>query len=333
MRKVTLFLYLLCAVSLVSGVSFAADPLIKTPVTIVWGSGSLGSTTQMVATAIGTVVSKYEPNLKISVQTTGGNTENARLLRAKKIDVAHSSEGYTAANALGPFKGEDKIEMWGLFALYSNETVICVLKDSPIKKVEDLEGKRLAGGPPGAGLANNTKDILRGYGLTDKVRVTNLGYNESVDALKDGVVDAMVNYASEGFPSPSFAQLDQTAEYRLIPIDPEIMKKVYEENPDKGPSVIKPGTLKAVKEDVPVLATFSIEWADSRMSDEVAYAIVKTMYEHTDELSTYHKLAGTIKLENALRGFSTNKYLHPGAAKYYKERGILPDTVKVGIRK
>jgi hypothetical protein len=304
----------------------------NTITTLKWGTASLGSTAQMVGSAIGTVINSYEPNLKITVQTTGGATENPRSMYNKQLDICHVNDPHSASNGIGPFEGEPKVELWALFTMYPNEIVFVTLEDSPIKSVADFVDKRISTGPPGSGTSQNTKAIITEYGIWDKIKNSNLGYNESVDALKDGTVDAIALYSNFGTPSPAMAQLDQSTDYKLVEMDEKILEAVYEKYPDYGPMPVKAGSYKAAKEDFYTLASFSSEMADSRMSDEVAYTFVKNIYEHLDELAKYHAMCQNFSLETALSGVPKGVPVHPGAAKYYQEKGVWRDDLTIGVR-
>jgi uncharacterized protein len=305
----------------------------KSVTTIVWGTSSLGSTGQMVGSAIGSVINNNEPSLKVSVQATGGATENPRLLTRKQIDIAHVNNPYDAAHSLGTYKGEPPVQLWALFQMYSNEYIICVLEDSPIKSIKDLVGKKVSTGPPGSGTKLMSETVLKAYGMYDKIKASYLGYNESVDALKDGVVDAIAQYTSVGITNPSLEQLNQTTKFRVLPMDNDILQSAYDTNPDYAPITIPANSISAIKKDFLTLASFSTEFADSRMSDEVAYTIVKTIYEHLPELGKYHQLAGRMSVKTGLIGVPKGMPVHPGAAKYYKEKGAWRNDLIVGVRK
>jgi TRAP transporter TAXI family solute receptor len=191
------------------------------------GYTSMGSTAQMMGSAISTVVNNHVPNLKLTVQATGGATENPRTMAQKLLDICHVNDAYSAYNGVGPFNGEKPVELWGLFPLYPTEFLICVLEDSSIQSVEDLVGKKVSTGPPGSGTSQTLKAVLGAYGIFDKIKNSNLGYNESVDAFKDGTVDAIAMYSNYGIPSPALAQLDQTTKYRYLPLDDAVLEKVY----------------------------------------------------------------------------------------------------------
>jgi len=341
-KKVTLLSVLLVVALLIGCSSSTPAPAesstgssgdANTITTLKWGTASLGSTAQMVGSAIATVINANEPNLKITVQTTGGATENPRSMYNKQIDICHVNDPYSATNGVGPFEGEPKVELWALFTMYPNEIVFLTLADSPINSIPDFEGKRISTGPPGSGTSQNTKAILTEYGVWDKIKNTNLGYNESVDALKDGTVDAIALYSNYGTPSPAMAQLDQTTDYKIVEMDEKILQAVYEKYPDYGPMPVKAGSYKAAKKDFTTFSSFSTEWADSRMSDEAAYAFVKNIYEHLDELAKFHVMCANFSLDNALSGVPKGVPVHPGAAKYFKEKGIWRDDLIIGVRK
>lgn len=298
---------------------------------LTWGAASLGSNAQVIGTAVSDIVGSETDDIQISVQATGGSTENPRLMGGGEIDIAHATEAYNASNAIGNFEGEDPVELWALFTMYSNEFVWLVLEDSSIQSVEDLAGKNVSMGPPGSGTAVMSDVIIETYDI--EVKESNLGYNEAIDALKDGVVDAVANFSSAGIPSPSLEQLDQTTAYRVLPMDIEVLEIAYQNYPDYASATIPKDSFKGIEEDFETFASFSIEYADSRMSDDVAYKIVKTLYENADRLGSYHQLAGTMSIDNALNGIAKGVPVHPGAAKYYKEVGVWKDSLEEGVRK
>ena len=333
-RKSILPLFTMLCLTLSVSLGFHPPVLAaEQPVTIVWGSASLGSNAQMVASAIGSVINNNEPSLRVSVQATGGATENPRLLAQQQLDIAHLNNPYDASHGKGAYSGEGPIELWALFNMYSNEYVICVLEDSPIKSIEDLAGKKMSIGPPGSGTKNMSHALLTTYGIYDKIKKSNLGYSASVEALKDGVVDAMAQYVSAAsIPNSALQQLDLATKYRVLPMDPQMLDKVFEHTPDFAANDIQPQALKALTKPLPSFAVFSSEFANSKMSDETAYKLVKTLYENLPELAKYHQLAAKMKLENALKGIPKGVPVHPGAAKYYKEKGVWRDDLTIGMR-
>ncbi|MDO5298289.1 MAG: TAXI family TRAP transporter solute-binding subunit [Clostridia bacterium] len=297
-----------------------------------WGVASLGSSAQMVASAIATVVTEHYPQLSISVQATAGSSENIRLIRNDEIDIANVNDAYNAATAQGAYEGEPETTLWALFNMYENAYVVCVLEDSPIQSMDDLVGKRVNLGPAGSGVYNAAAAMFESYGLLDQITVTTYSYTDANDQLKQGSIDALVGLISGEVPSTALAELDNGTAIRVIPTESERLQSAYEKYPDYADGKIHAGCINAVKEDMQVMAGFTIEYADERMSDEVAYAIVKTVYENVDQLSTYHQIASTLSVDTALNGIPAIVKVHPGAAKYFKEIGIWREDLEVAER-
>lgn len=299
---------------------------------LVWGVASLGSSAQMVASAISTVVTKYNPNIKISVQATAGSNENVRLLKEKGIGIANVNDAYNAAFSKGAYEGEEPAELWGLFNMYSNAYVVCVPAESDIKTLNDLVGKKVSLGPSGSGVYQAGYAMFEAHNLIDKIKIETLGYNDANDALKDGTIDALVGLISGEIPSPALAQLDTSTKIRVLDIDQTLMKNAYDKYPDFSDGTLPAGCISAITQEMHVMTGYTAEFADSNMSDEVAYQFVKAIYEHVDELGTYHQIAGKLSAKTALAGLPAEVPVHPGAAKYYKEIGAWRDDLKVATR-
>ena len=325
-------LFLLAATFFISGGGDNGQDQGPQPRTIIWATAPLGGAAFVVVSAIASVVERHEPGLRITVQATQGSDENPRLMRDRRIDICHTTSANDAFTASGAFTGEPPVSsLQTLFSMYSNEQFICVLYDSHIRTMEDLVGARIVTGPPGSGGHQMAMGILEAYDLADRVRIINLGYPEGADALKDGTVDALSLFTSGSIAPAALAQLDQSANIRLIPMDQSILRRSFERYPDLGPTVNRRGSLRALPdEDFHGLGTFSIQYADERMSEETAYLLLKTIFENLEELITYHRLTENITLDTALEGASKQIPVHPGAARFFKEKGVWIDGFTVG---
>ena len=312
------------------------DPAASTPAAggtkdVVWATASLGGTIQMVATAIATVVNKYESDLKITIQATGGSVENVRLFRGNEADIIHTTEAVNGFRGTGSFQGEEPLtKLQTLFKAYGNETVALVLDGSPLTDTYQLEGKKVCIGPTGSGISQQATAYLKAIGLYDKCDVLNISYNDSVDALKDGTIDVLFAFTSGQMPNSYLTQLQTTAKVRALPLDTSVFEAIFKDCPDFAAAVLPVGSLDCITEEYKTFASYSIEYVDSRMSEDVAYRIVKNIYEHGDELTVYNKSCSALKLENAMDGMPLEIPVHPGAAKYFKEKGVWNDAYKVG---
>jgi len=299
---------------------------------IAWSSVGLGGSAHMLLSAIGAVINRAEPSLKITVQPTGGSVENPRLMRDKVIDICHTVHGYNAFYGKGPFEGEEPLDsIMFLFTLYENASYFVTMEDSGINSINDLKGKTVSFWTMGSAARIWAETILDAYGILDQVEATYPGGNAQYDFLRDGSIDAAISYSSGNIPAPSLYQADQMMDLRFLKIDEGKLKKIIE---DKytwfGITKITADSLKNLDEDVIALADYSCQYADSRLSEEDAYKIVKTIYESIDEIKTYHKLGSTLSPETALDGCHSDIPVHPGAVKYYKEIGVWRDDLKVG---
>lgn len=300
--------------------------------TLRWGTASLGSNAQVVATAIGDVINNQDLDFNVSVQATGGGVENPRLIHDGQLEIAHANEAYSAMNSEGAFEGEEPIELWTLFSMYSNPVIYLAPKDSSLEAVGDLPGHNVSIGPPGSGTNNMTTALFNAYGILDDINESTLGYNASVDALRDGTVDAIALFTSSGLLSPAMEQLEQTTDYKVLSIDESVLDDVFEEHPDYAAATVDADSLEGLSEDMESLASYSIEYADSSMSDETAYEIVQALYENSGQLAEYSQLAGTMSIETALDGIADGVPVHPGAAKYYQEQEVWSDDLTIGER-
>lgn len=296
----------------------------------IWGSASMGGSAQMVITAIGTLINDKDPYLNINVQSTGGSMENPRLLRAGVIDIAHTGEPYNAYNGLGRFAEDGKMpgDTMVLMKTYAAGMFFVVKSDSPIKTIDDMKGKSLYLGPPGGAVDQIMRLLEEGYGITEEnTKFVMMGYSESIDALKDGTVDAAVVQSAGSQPASVTSQLDETCDVRPVAFSEEVLKELNSNYPDYGYYILKAGTLKNQTEDIPVTCTWNTQLCNSRLSEQAAYEICKLTFENIPELATAHSLCGELDKNDPLYGVPMDIPIHPGAARYYEEIGVLGDHI------
>ena len=301
---------------------------------ITWSSVPIGSSAYMLLSAIGAVLNTHEPSLKITVQPTGGSMENPRLMRDGVVDVCHTTMGYNAFHGLADFKEDGPLEdLMFLFTLYENEVFFVTKADSDIYTIEDLAGKNVSFVSFGSAARSWSQVILEAYGVLDKVTPQYPGTADMFDMLNEGAIDATMTYSSGNIPSPVLYQADTTMKLRFLVLDRSLLEKALEKYSWYGIGSITADTLNCIDEDMLTLADYSSQYADSRMSEEVAYKIIKGIYENNNEIATYHELGKALKLEKALDGCHPDTPVHPGAAKYYKEMGVWRENLKVGTLK
>lgn len=293
-----------------------------------WGSAGPGTGANVTVEAMVRIVEKYENTLKISPQATAGSTENVRLLASGDLDmgIAQGNVAWKAFNGDKPFN--KAVPLLALFSPYVNHQFLITRKGTGIKTLYDLEGKRVSIGPPGSGGARTCKKIFDVLGI--KVNSSYLGYADGGRALSDGRVDATLGLGIGGQPSDALLELDNMLnDLVFIPFTEEEYQKVKATDYTTGRRKIDKKYLRNLKEDLYTHSLDLVHYATPRMDETTAYKIVKTIFDHYQELGKYHALGKLITPETALDYFGGIP-MHPGAAKYFKEKGLWRDDLKIG---
>ncbi|MDT8903728.1 TAXI family TRAP transporter solute-binding subunit [Anaeroselena agilis] len=275
--------------------------------------------------AMAQIFSKNIPNVKASAQATAGTPQNVLLMQKKEAEIAFAQNGvtYYAYNGKGMFNGKPVKNLRGISHLYPNVMHIVVRADSDIKSIKDLKDKRFVPGAVGSATEINSKEILGLYGLDYKdkknVKADYLGYSEAAEALKDGRVDGIL--IAGGLPTAAVLDAASSVKIRILSLEPDMLAKLTKEMPWYYEIKIPKGTYIGQTEDVTTVAVANILICRDDLSTDLVYNITKTLYEKHSDLVAAHSAAKAMKLEMATKGMTVP--LHPGAEKYYKEKGII----------
>jgi TRAP transporter TAXI family solute receptor len=195
-----------------------------------------------------------------------------------------------------------------------------VKKDAGINRIDDIKGKRVGTGAPGADMAI-VQHILQGYGLEIEkdYKPMWLSFSEQVKALKDGHLD--VAFIHVAIPNAGIMDLVFTHDIRFLSMDKEIAEKVCEKHRYYYPDVIPANSYKDQAQDVLTLGNNGGLFTHKDVSADLVYRIMEVLYDHNDELAAVHKAGNAWIPQNAMRGIIVP--FHPGAEKCLKERGIL----------
>jgi TRAP transporter TAXI family solute receptor len=293
----------------------------KEPVLITIVTGGSSGPYFALGGAVAKLFNENIPGAKASVQSTGASAVNCTLLGEKKAELAFAmndvvSYAYTGTEV---FKDKGAVKnLRGMAALYPNYVQLIALEKSGIKSVADLKGKRVGVGAPGSGTEVNARQVLEAYGITYKdIKPDYLSYAESIEQMKNGSVDAA--FQTSGLPNSTILDLCTTHDVRIIPIEPKTVEKLAEKYPFYT-SVSIPGGTYDNKEDVPTAAVTSILVVRDDMPEDLVYNMTKIVFENLGDLVSTHSAAKDIKLEKAKKGIPVP--LHPGAEKYFKEKGV-----------
>lgn len=258
-------------------------------------------------------------------QSSGGSVANVEAIRAGTLE-----SGLVQADiAFWAYKGEHifrrkgkKVEKLRAIAnLYPEAVHLVVRKDAKIAKVQDLRGKRVSLGPKDSGTRVDAEIILRAFGLTTKsFKAQYLGPGPSADALREGKLDAIFLVA--GPPAQAIVTLAGSTEIALVPIAGKRVERLRKRYPFFSGGIIPAGAYKNA-DDIETL-TVGAQWVVSAdVPEELVHAITRALWHQNARrvLDDGHPEGRNIKLETALKGLGVP--LHPGAARYYREVGVL----------
>lgn len=258
---------------------------------------------------------------RTQVQATKASVENLNLLQQGKGEigfslgdsVAMAVEGNKEAGFPGPL---DKLR--GIAAIYPNYIQIVASQESGIKSLADLKGKSLSVGAPASGTELNARAIFAAAGMSyeDLGKIEYLPFAESVELIKNRQLDATLQ--SAGLGVASIRDLATSVPISVVAVPKAEVEKI---GAPYMSVVIPAGTYEGQTADVETAAVGNFLVTHSGVSDETAYQMTKLLFENLDKLSAAHAAAKAIDPAKALDGMPVP--LHPGAERYYREKGLL----------
>ena len=269
-----------------------------------------------------------EMGYKTSATATGATAENINAILTGKgeMAIAMSDSVIQAVEAFGAYQGKPKAEnLRAMMGLWPNVCQIVTTKDSGITKFTDLKGKRVGVGAPNSGVELNARMMFEAHGMTYKdAKVDYLSYGEAIDQIKNGQCD--VAFVTSGLGNATIKELGTAKEIVFVPVEGEALKKLTAKYPFYVEWKI-PKETYGTKVDTTTAAVMNIMLVSKNLSDDVVYDLLDGIYSQKglETIGASHATAKReIKPETALRGITgTSVKLHPGAEKYYKEKGML----------
>jgi TRAP transporter TAXI family solute receptor len=287
-------------------------------------TGGTGGVYYPMGGGLAAVLSKYVPGMQATAEVTGGSVDNLKLIASGKPYVAFtmSDAAQDALKGEDKFKG-NKVNVRTLAVLYPNRMHLVALDGKGINKFSDLKGKRVSTGSPGSATEVMAFRLIEAAGMDkDKdLKRERLGAAESVNAMKDGKIDAF--FWVGGLPTAAVSDLANTPGTKIKMIDhadlvPAMNKKygnLYVQD------VIPKTTYKGMDTDNHQATVQNILVAADSMDEKTAYNIVKAVFDHKPDIVAVHKEAENIKMENQKKDATPIPW-HPGAMKYFAEKGI-----------
>ena len=276
--------------------------------------------------AFGNVLAQYiTNNSDVAVTAIAGNGSAANI---DLLDIGDAQLGFVqndvanyAMNGIRIYEGAPIDTFTAIAALY-DETVQLITCDPDIKSVADLKGKNVSIGSQGSGVYFNALDFLEAYDMTlDDITPQYQSFGDSAESLKDGKIDAA--FVVAGAPTPAVVDLCTTKGAYLVSLDDEHVEKLMGISGAYSKTLIPGGTYEGIDEDVVTVGVKATIIANEDVTEDEAYAIVSTICEGKDAITEAHAKGAELDLEYAS---TCGLPYHPGAAKYFAEKGIEVQT-------
>ena len=301
----------------IGSVGWAAD------VRLAIGTASTGGTWYPLGGGVGAMINKYVKGYQAAAHPSGASIENIRASHEEAGRTLPFHAGYRLPGLTRAWRHlrAKRPRIFGVSCpptpLTSSSLRWPVV---PIKTIKDLKGKKVAVGAPGSGTEAMARYVLKVYGLTyDDIDEQFLSATESAEAIKDGNIDAVIT--TLGTPAPALMDLATQRNIRFLDIEPDVAEKINKEFPAYFPTTIPANTYKNQDKPHHTLAWMGLFVVHKDMSEQLAYDILKAVFEHKDELDKIHAQFKGITLENAVKGMPIP--WHSGSVKFFKEKGVL----------
>ncbi len=264
-------------------------------------------------------------DLKCTAPSTGGSVANINAIEAGDQDmgVAQSDMQYKALNGEDPWSGKPFEKERAVFSVHPEPVTIVARSDAGIDSFDDLKGKRVNVGNPGSGQRETMQVILdaKGWTMDDFSLASELKSAEQSAALCDNKVDAIV--FTVGHPNGSIQEATTSCDAKLIPLTGPEIDKLVEDNSYYSKATIPGGMYTGTPDDTETFGVRATFVTSADVPEDVVYEVTKAVFDNFDRFKGLHPAFANLTPEEMVsQGLSAP--LHPGAEKYYKEKGWLP---------
>lgn len=314
--------YIVLALVVVFILSIALTGCAPQKTNLILATGGTSGTYYPFGGAMAQIFNSKVANMNVTAQSTGASVENLKLIGKKEAELAIVQNDTTdyAYKGLENFK-DGKIEnVRAIATLYPEVIQIVASTDSGINTLTDIKSKKFSVGAPGSGVEANARQIFQVLGMTYNDFTANyLSFSESSDSFKDNHIDGFL--FTSGIPNAAIQDITATSELKFVSISDDTIKTLIEKYPFYTEYVIPAGTYKGQNQDVKTVAVNATLVVGAEVSEKVVYDLTKALFENQADLATAHAKGKALSLESAVTGISVP--FHPGAEKYYKEKGAI----------
>ncbi|OZI25034.1 MULTISPECIES: TAXI family TRAP transporter solute-binding subunit [Bordetella] len=263
--------------------------------------------------------------IRCSVESTGGSVFNVNTIKAGELDlgVVQSDVGYNAFNGVGQFKDAGKFDkLRSVFSIHPEPFTVVARKEANIKSFEDFKGKRFNVGNPGSGTRASMEELLAtmGWTMKDFALASELRPDEHGSALCDGKIDGF--FYGVGHPSANIQDPTTTCGAQLVSLTGPAVDKLVDKYPYYAHATIPGGLYPSNPNDTNTYGVTATFVTSADVPDEAVYTVVKAVFDNLDDFKKLHPAFAHLKAEDMVKN-GLSAPLHPGAEKYFKEKGLL----------
>ena len=290
------------------------------------GTGGQTGVYYVVGQSICKLVNRSSKDIKCTAPSTGGSVANLNAIENGEQDmgVAQSDWQYHAYNGDTPdkFPNGAMKDLRAVFSVHPEPFTVVARRDSGIKTFADLKGKRVNVGNPGSG-ARGTMEVVMaalGWQMSDFKLAAELKSSEQASALCDNKIDAIV--FTVGHPSGTIKEATTSCDSILVPVTGPAIDKLVSDNAYYAKATIPGGTYEGTDEDVETFGVGATFVSSTKTDENTIYAVVKAVFENFDRFKKLHPAFANLDEKKMITN-NLSAPLHPGAVKYYKERGWM----------
>jgi hypothetical protein len=293
-------------------------------------TGGTGGTYYPLGGLLAQALTDRVPDIIVTGQAGNASVANCNLIKDHQIESAfvQNNVAYSAYEGKDQFAGKPVKNLRGIASLYPETIQIVARGDSGIKSLKDVKGKKLVPGDRGSGTEVDTLNVLAAHGLTykDFSGVDWLSFSGAAQRLQDKQTD--VTFTTAGWPTAAITELAMSTNIVLVPIEEAMIDKLTKTHAFYSKVVIPKETYKGMTADVATITTMAQWVVDEKVPEEVVYHLTKALWEKgkdglsgADVMAKVHAKGKDVQLKTALSGMAIP--LHAGAAKYYREKGLI----------
>jgi TRAP transporter TAXI family solute receptor len=289
------------------------------PVSLTIVTGGPGGSFYPLGLELSRLYTRRVPGVTTRIET-GGSGENVQAIEDGHAQMAFSQAdvAYTAYRRGTDARPQPHTQLRGIAVLWQNTLQLLVPRTSPVREPSGLQGRHVSVGTRGSGSETLSRIVLESYGLSyGDIQPEFTGFQRTVDAMRDGTLEAAI--VSAGVPTAAIAELSERPGVRLLPIPRAHVRTMRAQYPFLQPLVVPRSTYPGVDEDVETVGVSILLTCRRDLDEHLVYQLTKIFFEALPSLGDRLPVAHLIDLDQAP---ATPIPLHPGAARYYREREI-----------